>query len=65
VRVLRTLRRAAGRFLREESGATALEYAVLLAFLLMTCIAAVNAFRAPAGSALESSGTSIGTYADP
>jgi Flp pilus assembly pilin Flp len=59
------LRRAAGRFLRADSGATAIEYAVLVAFVLMACLAAVNAFRAPAGSALESSGTSIGTYPDP
>lgn len=62
---MNTLRRAARRFLRSDSGATAAEYAVLLAFVLVACLAAVNAFRAPAGSALERSGTSIGTYPDP
>ena len=65
MRAFRVLRRAARRFLRAESGATAIEYAVLVAFVLMACLAAVNAFRSPAGSALESSGTSIGTYPDP
>jgi Flp pilus assembly pilin Flp len=53
------------RFLRGESGATAVEYAVLVAFVLMGCIAAVLAFREPAGSAFDNSGNTIGTYADP
>lgn len=59
------LRRAARRFLGDESGATTAEYAVLAAFLMLVCVAAVAAFKVPAGSAIEASGTSVGTYADP
>jgi len=62
---LRTLRRAWRRFLREQSGMTSVEYAVLVAFVLLICAAAVAAFKAPAGSAFQNSGTSIGTYPDP
>ena len=48
-----------------ESGTTTAEYAVLAAALMLVCAAAVAAFKAPAGSAIEASGTSVGTYADP
>ena len=63
--VMSFLRRAARRFVRGECGATALEYAVLAGFVMLACAAAVAAFRAPAGSALANTGTTIGTYADP
>ena len=59
------LRRAARRFIRGESGATAVEYAVLIAFVVLACVAAAAAFQAPAGSAFEGSGTTVGTYPDP
>jgi Flp pilus assembly pilin Flp len=62
---LRFLRRASRRFLREESGMTAVEYAVLAAFVLLICMVAIVALKEPTGSAFESSATSIGTYADP
>jgi Flp pilus assembly pilin Flp len=65
MRTLALLRRAAKRFLREDSGMTAVEYAVLAGFVLLVCLAAVAAFTDPAGSAFQSSSTSIGTYADP
>jgi Flp pilus assembly pilin Flp len=53
------------RFFREESGLTSAEYAVLVGFVLIVCLAAVAAFQAPAGSAFQNSSTSIGTYSDP
>lgn len=59
------LARALGRLARGESGATAVEYAVLVGLIVVVCAAAVAAIRAPAGSALDASATSIGTYADP
>lgn len=65
MRASQFLRRAATRLLRGESGATAVEYAVLIAFVLAACIAGVAAFRAPAGSAFDGSGHTIGTHADP
>ena len=65
MRLFNSLRRAARRFLAGESGATAVEYAVLVAFVLLLCAAAAAAFQAPAGSAFDNSGTTIGTYPDP
>jgi Flp pilus assembly pilin Flp len=65
VRAFNFLRRTAKRFLREESGATAAEYAILIAAIVVACVAGVAAFRAPAGSMFDSSGNTIGTYADP
>lgn len=65
MRAWNSIRRAAGRFLRGESGATALEYAVLAGFVMLVCGAAVAAFRAPAGSHLSNVGSAIGTYSDP
>jgi Flp pilus assembly pilin Flp len=53
------------RFIAEESGATTVEYAILVAFVVLVCVAAVAAFRVPAGSAFSSNTTSIGTYPDP
>jgi Flp pilus assembly pilin Flp len=53
------------RFLGDESGMTAVEYAVLAAFVVLVCVGAMIAFKAPAGSALERSGSNIGTYSDP
>jgi len=53
------------RFVRDESGLSSVEYAVLAGFVVLACAAGVAAFKAPAGSAFESSGTSIGTLSDP
>lgn len=65
MRPLTFCRRVARRFARGESGATAVEYAVLVAFVMLVCAAAVAAFRTPAGSAFQNTGTTVGTYADP
>lgn len=65
MRAFTFLRRAAARFLREESGMTTVEYAALAGFVLIVCVTAIVALKEPAGNALESSATSIGTYADP
>ena len=59
------LGRAAKRFLQEESGMSAVEYAVLAGFVLIVCLSAVMALTTPAGNAFQSSATSVGTYADP
>jgi len=51
--------RAFWRFVRSESGATAAEYAVLLAVLLAALAAA---FGLAAEAQFESTGGSVGTY---
>lgn len=65
MRAFNFLRRAARRFVSGESGTTAVEYAILVAFVVLVCLAGVAAFRVPAGSAFNSSTNNIGTYADP
>ena len=65
MRVFNYLRRAARRFTAEESGMTAVEYAVLVAFVVLVCVAGVAAFRTPARLMFNSNTTSIGTYPDP
>jgi Flp pilus assembly pilin Flp len=65
MRAFNYLRRMGRRFLAEESGATAVEYAILVAFVVLVCVAGVAAFRVPAGSAFGSSTNNIGTYPDP
>ncbi len=59
------LGRMARRFLRAESGATAVEYAVLVAGVVIVCVAAAAALKVPASSAFNNSGNTIGTYDDP
>jgi pilus assembly protein Flp/PilA len=58
-------RRVCRRFLADESGATAVEYALLLALVAVTCVAATIAFRPIASNQFGSVGESVGTYADP
>ena len=53
------------RLVRGESGSTTTEYAVLLAVLAATFVAAVLAFQPAAEEQFESTGTSIGTYGVP
>ncbi len=39
---MRSWLRGVGRFLRAEDGPTAVEYAVMLAFIIIVCIAAIT-----------------------
>jgi pilus assembly protein Flp/PilA len=39
---MRALWRLSGEFLRNEDGPTAVEYAVMLAFIIIVCIAAIT-----------------------
>jgi Flp pilus assembly pilin Flp len=59
------IRRTVRRFLAGESGAAVVEYAVLVGFVVLVCVAAAAAFRVPAGAALDNSTTTVGTYPDP
>jgi len=47
------------RFLKEEDGPTAVEYAVVLAFIVGACIAAVGRLSDVVGDSFESSSTAI------
>lgn len=65
MRAFTRLRRAARRFLAAESGATAVEYAVLVGAVVLACAAAAAAFQSLAGLAFDASTTTIGTHPDP
>ena len=47
------------RFLKDESGPTAVEYAVMLALIIVVCIAAVTTLGSNANSTFSYVGSSI------
>lgn len=47
------------RFLKEEDGPTAVEYAVVLSLILGTCIAAVGALSVSVGESFDASGNAL------
>ena len=50
-------------FLKQEDGPTAVEYAVMLALIIVVCIAAVTALGKNANSQFSSVGSAIGSTA--
>jgi pilus assembly protein Flp/PilA len=50
--MLSHLRTAAVNFLRREDGPTSVEYAIMLAFIIVVCLSAVGALGASTQSAL-------------
>jgi pilus assembly protein Flp/PilA len=48
------------RFLRAEEGPTAVEYAVMLALIILACIAAIQAVGTSTSTSFSNSATSIG-----
>jgi pilus assembly protein Flp/PilA len=47
------------RFLRDETGATAVEYAVMLALIVVVCIGAVNAMAEATADSFDTSAAAI------
>ncbi len=52
-----------GRFLREEDGPTAVEYAVMLALIIVVCIAAITAIGTNSNATFSTVGSSLSTTA--
>jgi pilus assembly protein Flp/PilA len=50
------------RFLKSEDGPTAVEYAVLLALLVVTCMASLLALSPAAGETFTATTTVVGTH---
>jgi pilus assembly protein Flp/PilA len=50
-------------FLRREDGPTAVEYAVMLALIIVVCITAITALGSNANKTFTSVGTTIGSTA--
>ena len=49
------------RFLTDESGPTAVEYAVMLALIVIVCLAAIQTIGTQARTAFQKVGTSLQT----
>ena len=55
--------KSAVEFLKEEDGPTAVEYAVMLALIIVVCIAAITAIGTNANSTFSSVGSALGASA--
>lgn len=53
------LLRSIKRFLREEDGPTAVEYAVIIALIVVVCISSVNALSTATKASLDASSNAI------
>ena len=51
----------AARFLRSEDGPTAVEYAVMLALIIVVCIAAISALGSNASGTFNKVGSTVST----
>jgi pilus assembly protein Flp/PilA len=49
------------RFLKSEDGPTAVEYAVMLALIIIVCLTAINAIGTNANATFTMVGNSLGT----
>ena len=58
---MRTLRHWVGEFLQREDGPTAVEYAVMLALIIVVCIGAITTLGKNANNTFTSVGTTIGS----
>ena len=59
--MLQQVKQFVGRFLANEDGPTAVEYAVMLALIIVVCIAAITTLGTNAMNTFSSVGTSIGS----
>ena len=57
---MRKLGNALVKFLKDESGPTAVEYAVMLALIIVVCIAAITALGSNANNTFTKVSTTIG-----
>ena len=57
---MRQLSSALVKFLKDESGPTAVEYAVMLALIVVVCIAAITALGSNANNTFTKVGNTVG-----
>jgi pilus assembly protein Flp/PilA len=58
---MKTLQSALVKFLRNEDGPTAVEYAVMLALIIVVCITAITALGSNANNTFSYVGTQVGS----
>ena len=59
------LGRIIASFIKREDGSTTVEYALLLALIVVTCLASIMALGPAAGDTFQSTNTTVGTYGVP
>lgn len=59
--MLHRLRQAVAQFVAREDGPTAVEYAVMLALIIVVCITAITALGTNANKTFDSVSTTIGS----
>ena len=59
--MLQRLSRSVVRFLQAEDGPTAVEYAVMLALIIVVCIAAISALGSNASNTFQYVGNKVST----
>ena len=59
--MLSNLKRGVVRFLKAEDGPTAVEYAVMLALIIVVCIAAISALGSNASNTFSYVGNNVNT----
>ncbi|MBI3821975.1 MAG: Flp family type IVb pilin [Planctomycetes bacterium] len=59
--MLSRIQRVVGDFLRREDGPTAVEYAVMLALIIVVCIGAITTIGQNASSTFTTVGTAVGS----
>ena len=57
---MKTLKNALIRFVKDESGPTAVEYAVMLALIIVVCITAITALGSNANNTFSYVGSQVG-----
>jgi pilus assembly protein Flp/PilA len=60
---MRSIAKKMVSFLKKEDGPTAVEYAVMLALIIVVCIAAITAIGANTNSTFSQVGSTLGTVA--
>jgi pilus assembly protein Flp/PilA len=58
---MKNLAQSVRRFLASEDGPTAVEYAVMLALIVIVCLAAINTIGTEANKSFQKVGTSLTT----
>ncbi len=58
---MQKLRSKISRFLASEEGPTAVEYSVMLALIILVCLAAINSFGTATSASFANSATSLST----
>jgi pilus assembly protein Flp/PilA len=61
--MLKKIKNAVANFIKREDGPTAVEYAVMLALIIVVCIAAISALGSNASNTFSYVGTKVNTTA--